>query len=328
MPSVSKIQTASGVRYRGEASVEHKRGGKREYRTFRTKAEALSWAMEREKSGLGGMVAGRSVVDLLDKYAKEVSPKKAGARWELVRLTALSKMPLGSVMLDRLGPADLAKWRDSRLKEVSPATVNRELNLMSHCFSTAVKEWRWLAVSPTTGVSRPAPTPARTRTYSPAEIERIMVAAGTDVGTISGRVGMAFLFALESGMRAGEICALTWDRVFAKHVHVDKGKTASARRDVPLSKAALTILKAMRGQDKALVFALSSAQLDATFRKIAKRAMVDAHFHDARRAAATRIARLPGIDVLSLCRAFGWNDVRMAMVYFAPSADDMAAKLD
>ena len=331
MPSITKRKSAKGVRYLAEASIEHVRGGKREYKTFSTQLEALKWATAREQAGIGGMVAGRTVADLFDRYAREVSSTKAGERWEVIRLKLISKS-LGTLPLERLAAPQIAAWRDARLRQVSAASVRREMNLIGHAFSVAVKEWHWLEKNPVAEVSRPASSPPRERTYSEDEIARIMLSAGTDVGTATGRVGLAFRFALETGMRAGEICGLTWDRVFASHVRVQTGKTDAARRDVPLSKNAVEILNSVKPYSSETVFALTSAQLDALFRKIAKRAMVDATFHDCRHSAATRIvqrtvAGQSSMDTLSLCKMFGWRDVRMALLYFNPSAADLAAKL-
>jgi hypothetical protein len=46
--------------------------------------------------------------------------------------------PLGT----NIDGADLAEWRDRRLKSVQASTVNRELNLISAVFSRAIFEWR------------------------------------------------------------------------------------------------------------------------------------------------------------------------------------------
>ena len=324
MPSITKRKSAKGIRYLAEANIEHRRGGKREYKTFSTRAEGWAWAVAREKAGISGIVAGRTVADLFDRYAKEVSSTKRGERWEVIRLKLIGKS-LGDLTLERLKAPQIAAWRDARLRQVSAASVRREMNLIGHAFSVAVKEWHWLQSNPVKEVSRPASAPPRERTYSDAEIARIMLSAGTDAGTLTGRVGMAFQFALETGMRAGEICGLTWDRVYPSHVRVQTGKTDAARRDVPLSKKAVEILNSVKPYSSETVFALTSAQLDALYRKIAKRAMVDATFHDLRHTAATRISQK--MDVLSLCRMFGWRDVRMAMTYYNPSVGDLAAKL-
>ena len=57
------------------------------------------------------------------------------------------------------------------------------------------------------------------------------------------RVALAFLFAIETAMRAGELCNLGWeDTDFSRRVaHLELTKNGYSR-DVPLSKKAIKLL--------------------------------------------------------------------------------------
>ena len=44
--------------------------------------------------------------------------------------------------------------------------------------------------------------------------------------TASARIGVAYLFAIETAMRAGEICSLEWQYVNERHVHYTIGVKA------------------------------------------------------------------------------------------------------
>ena len=97
-------------------------------------------------------------------------------------------------------------------------------------------------------------------------------------------------------------------------------------RQVPLSKVARRIIERMRGFDADSVFALKSQTMDALFRRARMRAKLEGFiFHDARHTAATRIARQ--VDVLTLCRIFGWSNTSQALTYFNPTATNIAALL-
>jgi integrase len=68
--------------------------------------------------------------------------------------------------------------------------------------------------------------------------------------------------------------------------------------------------------------------LDTLFRRARKRAKLEGFtFHDSRHTAATRIALSGRVNVLELCKIFGWKSATQALTYFNPTADDLAAKL-
>lgn len=126
--------------------------GTRESKTFSTKAEAAAWASEREteirRGADGGIVVGKSCGDAFDRYLEEVSIHKRGERWERLRLHAIGEVLIGGqkikdIKLANVTPELLGAWRDQRMtgkSKVTGATVNRELNLLSHVFTTARKE--------------------------------------------------------------------------------------------------------------------------------------------------------------------------------------------
>ncbi len=146
------------------------------------------------------------------------------------------------------------------------------------------------------------------------------------VRSVSQAVGVAMLLALATGMRAGEICGLTWADVRGDFCRLPLTKNGSAR-DVPLSLVARKLIERCRGFDDVLVLGLQSQTLDALFRRARGRAGLDGFtFHDTRRTAATRLSKV--VDLLMLCKIFGWKNPQMAMVYYAPTASEMSRLLD
>jgi integrase len=128
-------------------------------------------------------------------------------------------------------------------------------------------------------------------------------------------------------MRAGELCAIRWPDVKADHVVLHVSKTGAGRH-VPVSAVGLRILKRMKGWDSETVFGLKPQTLDANFRKYRDRAGLKGFtFHDSRHTAATRVALLPNMTLLMLCKIFGWKNPKQAMTYFNPTTRQMAALL-
>ena len=73
-------------------------------------------------------------------------------------------------------------------------------------------------------------------------------------------------------------------------------------------------------------FGLSQAQKDALFRKLRERAAIEGlNFHDARHTAITRLARK--LNPLELARMVGHKDLKMLLVYYNESADEIAKRL-
>jgi integrase len=156
----------------------------------------------------------KTCADAFRRYELEVSKAKRGYNWEAGR-NAMSATPLGKVRMSDLNASHIAAWRDMRLREVQGGTVTGEMNLLSHVCSVARKEWKWHTNSPTTDVARPRANPARDRRITPAEIEKLCLALnwhqdaiGVAPETKQQRIALAFLGAIETAMRASEICAL------------------------------------------------------------------------------------------------------------------------
>lgn len=316
--------------YRVQLSVK----GQRDSATFKTKKEAQQWAgmREAEMRRAGELPIGekKTLADAMDEYARVVSPQHRGKRWELIRLEAIkghAMFPAGKKLAD-VSVADLSAWRDARLKVVARGTVLRDMTLMGAVLEVARREWGWIAVNPMRDVRRPQNPDHRDRVIAPWEVRRMLRALGHKPGpvrSVSQAVGVAMLLALATGMRAGEICGLTWADVRGDFCRLPLTKNGSAR-DVPLSAVARKLLERCRGFDDGLVMGLKSQTLDALFRRARDRAGLSGFtFHDARHSAATRLALR--VDALSLCKIFGWKNTSQALAYYNPTASQLAARL-
>ena len=305
-------------------------------KVFVLKAKAIAWANRIEielEDSKNGSVPDKTFGQLMQRYLDEVSVNKKGNRSEALKIGKfLREDDLAKVKLIDLNERDIAAWRDRRLEVVQGASVKREWNILGNACNIAVREWKWLKANPMKLVKRPESSPPRDRTATDVELEEIHRQLGDDLNQVIGRIGMIARFALETAMRAGEITDLIWENVLFDKQKVKVGyglvqKTASAKREVPLSVEAIRILEAMpRGEPTDSVFNVNSAQLDALFRKARDKAMIeDLNFHDLRHTAITRLAKK--MDVLPLAKMIGHKDLRMLMIYYNPSATDLAKLL-
>lgn len=308
--------------------------------TFDTYEQARAWATAQEakiQAGAkvkAGQVAFLTPLDLFRRYAEEVSPSKKGERWEVIRLAMLEHFPEFTKPLRDFGPEDVASFRDARLKVVSPASVNRELNLISAVFTVAIKEWRiGLRENPVHLVSRPKNPPSRTRRVSDEEVAAIAAQLGWDRKSppvnLSQWVAWAHAFAIETAMRKGEILSVRWAQVNLDGAYIRLLDTKNGEgRDVPLSSRARALLEMLQqGQPNEAVVPVASGTMDALFRRAVQAAgIVGLRFHDSRREATTRIAPKVG-NPLDLARITGHRDHRMLRIYYQPDATELAKKL-
>lgn len=319
---MASIRSRSGA-WRAEVYVN----GVRESVTRPTKREATAWAQSREAELTGAKLPDHTVRDALRRYAREVCPTHKGRQWEEVRLKAMERDPIAGARLPALKASDVADWKQRRLAKVSPASVARELNLLRSVLEEAKREWVWLYGNPAKDVKRPATPASRKRRISADEIDRVTLACGLDGlegRTASQRVGLAFLFALETAMRAGEILGLRWIDIRGKAAQLPQTKNGD-QREVPLSARAREILGVL-DRSTATVFNLDVRSRDVLWRRARDAAEVgDLHFHDSRAEAIWRLSKK--LDVMELARVIGHRDLRSLMIYYQTSADELADRL-
>jgi integrase len=323
-------------------AIVRKAGHKSISASFDTKPEAVAWATATEaKINEGGSVADDNSISLptvarmLTRYALEVSPLKRGERWEVMRLEMLVRnFKVFQKPVSRFSPQDIADWRDERLGVVSASSVNRELNLISAVFTTAIKEWRMpLKENPVHLIRRPKSARPRKRRVDNAEVQMICGALGWDMKSapeISKHlIAWSFAFAVETAMRRGEILNIRRRdvRLGELCIRLHQTKNDSAR-DVPLSTRAIELLGMLpSGRPDDHIVPVNAGSFDTLFR-VAKKSvgLDDLHFHDSRREAATRMSKLLP-NVLELSAVTGHKTLKMLQIYYEPKAADLAAKL-
>ena len=318
-----------GNRWQAEVRIK----GVKRTKTWASKAAAQDWALKEEQQiRASNSLEGhdRTVIDAVRRYAKEISPRRKSNKWEQLRAKVWEALPFASTRLAELTSSDISEWRDGRLKEVKPSTVAREMTFLRTVLNQARQEWGWMTHAPASDVKKPEQPAHRDRVISDTEIKDILwglgYVEGTRPKTKMQQTAVAFLLALETGMRAGELTGLSWDRVDLERrvAHLPKTKNGK-KRDVPLSKKAVELFKLL--EKGGPVFDFQSGQLSVQFMRGRKRAgLADVTFHDSRHTAVTRLARK--LELLDLARMIGHTNPRSLMVYYNPSAEELAKRLD
>lgn len=261
-------------------------------------------------------------IDAAEKYKQEISSKKEGGKWEVLRLDAFCRY-FGEMQLADITQPVMAKWRDDRLKEVSGSTVQRERNLLSNLFTVARNEWHWMENKPFEGVSMPKHNDARESLYTWQKIRRILrflnYQQGKKPETQYQQVALAFMIGLHTSLRASEILRVNKDTL-NENTRVIRVKTKTMKiANVPITRRAL---KVCRLAD----FTISAQMLDVLFRKARDSTMIgDYTFHDSRAFCLTMLARK--VDVLTLSKISMHKDLKMLAKYYRETPEQIASRL-
>lgn len=307
--------------------VQVRRRGVEHTRTFRSKMRGQEWALQVE-AGITGEARApprHTFLEAMGRYAAEVSPMKRGGRWERVRLNALAEEPVDVLFrlpMGQIEPDQVGGWRDRRLKEVAPATVRREMNLLDSVFERSRREWKWAKVNPFRDVTKPAEPPPRRRGVKDSELAALKALASTPT---EREVIAGFELGIESGMRAGEMWGVEAVQVAGSVVHLERTKNGDSR-DVALTPRALEIVTGLLADDRERLFLSSNAVRDVIFRRLRDAAnLPDLHFHDSRSEAVIRLSKK--LDVLELAEQIGHRDIRSLRFYYRQPAAERARRL-
>ncbi|MGC9271708.1 site-specific integrase [Acidiphilium sp.] len=340
MASISPRKDSDGnlIGYRVQI---RRRGHPPQVRTFRQKSEAMIWSRSIEGEMDKGLFvdfseAERTTLDeLLDRYRSDVTPAKRGAAAELSKIAVIKRHPIVRRPVAGITGADLAQYRDDRLREVSPATVNRELTIVSHVFSVAMQEWRIILPrgNPVMAMRRPRTPEGRTRRLGDGEEERILSAASAYERTSKAiRMASIIQLALATGMRRGEISAMRWEFIDfpGRTIHLPDTKNGTAR-SVPLSKAAVAILQGVVRRNDGWVWGtdMDPHSITRAFDRICARAAInDLRFHDLRHEAVSRLFETTDLSEMEIARITGHKTMAMLSRYTHLRAGHLADRLD
>lgn len=208
----------------------------------------------------------------------------------------------------------------------------KEISLYSAVFTFAQKELFLLKENPFFGLKKPKKPKSRNRRILQSEIEKIIAELKYEVGQqpkiSSHYVAWAFLFAMETAMRRGEILAIRMRHMFDDHIHLEDTKNGESR-DVPLTRQARELLSLISHNDDRLIPMTENAFRLQFERAKAKIGLADLHFHDTRHEAITRLVNTRKVPVEILAKITGHRTIKVLVnTYYNPNVKDIVKMVD
>lgn len=259
--------------------------------------------------------------EMMGKYMKEYSERNKSIKSHIRDKSVSDHLNqfFGDLTLSNITPKRISEYKTRRREEgAAPATVNKELILMGHAFNLAIKEWEWMKENPVSRVSREKVNNLIERWLTSKEEESLLAAS-------PGWLQEIIIFAINTGLRQGEILNLAWDRVdlFRKTVTILEQKN-KGKDTLPLNNKAMEVLKArarVRHIKTHYVFYNGNGNqiearnlLRAFYGATEKAKLNDLRFHDLRHTFATRLVQA-GVDLYTVQKLGRWKTLSMINRY-------------
>lgn len=212
--------------------------------TLRREAEAFERTLRAQLAAIDrGGKPRRTYDEMMTRFFEEHLPtmKPGAAQRYIVSARSLNPHFRGHY-LDQLTKGSIADFVSARRKEVTDATIRRDLACLSSALSCAVR-WDWTEHNVMRSLDKRAIKEAR---------PRIRWLTRGEYGKILAKASSAMLpivtLLVETGMRLGELLALEWRDVNLDrreiYLHGPRTKTGSSRT-VPLSDEAIATLRTL-----------------------------------------------------------------------------------
>ncbi|NNE24550.1 MAG: site-specific integrase [Rhizobiales bacterium] len=289
-------------------------------KTFKCRTNTAKWARQQETAADRGELSVdlsplRKITlgDLVSRYLEEVTPRKRSAVAEKYVLRKFRAHPICKKSLANITTSAFSKYRDERLAVISPSGLKRELVPVRNIFEVARRDWGIpIKENPLDQLRLKFVDQRRERRLKEGELDRIISEARKCKNPY---VVPVILFAIETGMRRGEILAVTWDDLDTTEetLRIPQSKNGYSRC-IPLSGKALAILESLQPVSER-VFPTTANALRLNWERVKKRAGIDdLHFHDLRHEAISRFFEL-GLTVPEVALISGHRDTRMLLRY-------------
>ncbi|RKQ97094.1 site-specific recombinase XerD [Kushneria sinocarnis] len=236
---------ADGERHRQSTKIRVDRAGAQQ------EADALlsKWKYEAHQQRVWGKPQEKqkhALKDVLDAYMAAKGYVQSFGRSRAAYIVRHVMEAFDGRMIEDIHPSEIRAYRRRRRESVGASTVNKETGLISAACNYCRNELDWDIPNPAHRQKEQEPR-GRTRWAERSQIERLIAVA--DRNKRAPWIGDHIRLSVFTGLRAGDVSALTWDRVDMQRclLRIPSRQNRKMKEDriVPLNDEAM---KAIRGR--------------------------------------------------------------------------------
>ncbi len=312
--------------------------------TFSSKKDALHWAAETESKIYSGSLCktwdskktGKiSFQEVANRYVITHSIHKKDSISEIGIIRRLTNRWEG-LELKQIDKQRVLELRDELIcRGRAGSTINHYFNAISKIFQMANDELQLIITNPITGLKRFPNNNGRTVRVN-QDIEGLLISHCEAIK--APLLAHIIEFAIQTGMRRGEILGLYWTDIDIENQKAYLNKTKNGEmRQVPLTSSSIELLKKLpMVNDK--VFPMTFDCLKSQFKRLKKYSEMrwvgygenpfcSLRFHDLRHEALSRLSDA-GLNVIELSHISGHKTLGMLKRYTHPSHTSILSKLN
>lgn len=231
----------------------------------------------------------------------------------------------GSGNIAEINPLRVEAYQQHRIREVCPATVNRETALLKHMFNMAERWSLHQGTNPVRLVKFLPENNLQFQTVSEQDEQRLLECCAPYLREL-------VLFGINTGLRPGDIYRLTWEEVDLEHkcLNIVMQKTRK-RLEMPLNEMAFAIIEARHAVKLGPQVFYNPAtgdrfkDLKTGFKNAVKAAGLSGiTWRVLRHTFASRLMRSGVVDPVTVKELLGHQDIRTTLRYAHTNAETKA----
>jgi len=228
-----------GKRVRRDTGVQDRKVADEIFAAWQVQVARARWL------GVPAPTPTHTVQELIAEYLAKVTPRKAPASQKRDQVVlARFRKRWGTVRLDQLKSKAIEDHLTERLRDVTFATVSKELGVLKSAYARALR-WEWVSTTPFRGIALNQEGEERVRWLTDDEEARLLATAAPWLSEF-------ILVGLDTGLRRSNLVGLQWSWVHERGtvlvVPRQSVKAKKATVMIPLTTRAATIIARQRRQ--------------------------------------------------------------------------------